>query len=152
MKIKGDKLNKGAKVNFGYSDLIRSMGMPLFFKNIGIKLTKPRERVLNVIFESKEPLTFDEIRNKLGKSDKTSIYRVLDIFIKNRIILKIDLRKESFFYEMNDKHHHHIVCNSCGDVEKFEECELPNPILNSKKFSFINDHSLEFFGKCKKCV
>ncbi len=137
---------------FGYSSLIRMQGIPILFKNLGYTLTKPREAILKVLYESKKPLTAEQIKSKLSKIDKATIYRTLEYFTEFRLILKIDLRGDSFFYEMNDAHHHHIVCRKCRIIEEIEYCELPNPMIYSKKFSFINEHSLEFYGKCKNCV
>jgi Fe2+ or Zn2+ uptake regulation protein len=136
----------------GYSAMIESSGIPWLFKNLGYKLTKPREEILTVIYNAQRPLTADEIKSQLKKIEKATLYRALEFFTKFRLILKIDLGKDAAFYEMNDSHHHHIICKKCGDIEEFEACELPNPMISSKKFSFINDHSLEFFGKCKNCV
>lgn len=146
--VKKHKIHKTS----GYSGLIKSMGMPLLFKNLGLKLTKPREEILSTLYVAQKPLTIDDILLKLGNIDKVTLYRTLEFFTKHRLILRINLGKGTFFYEMNDAHHHHIVCRTCGDIEEFDLCELPNPMTISKKFSFINDHSLEYFGKCKKCV
>ncbi len=137
---------------FGYSNLIKIQGVPTLFKNLGYKLTKPREQILSELYNADKPMTAEHIALKLQKIDRATVYRTLEYFSKVKMILKINLRGDSFFYEMNDTHHHHIVCKSCDYIEEIEYCELPNPMLYSKKFSFVNEHSLEFFGKCKNCV
>ena len=82
--------------------------------------------------------------------------RIISCFEESGILKKVDLRKDSIFFEMNDDHHHHIVCVKCGEIEDFKENKDIGKILRkvvgeSKKFKDIKEHSLELFGYCKIC-
>ncbi len=108
--IKIGKIGKiGKKEERGYSSMITSNGIPWLFKNLGYKLTKPREEILNVVYLAKKPIVLDEIRSKLPKLDRVTLYRTLEYFVKCKLILKVDMKKKSPFYEMNDMHHHYII-------------------------------------------
>lgn len=127
-------------------------------KKADLKATEPRLKILNVFLDSKKPLTADDVikRLKKGEIDGATVYRTLSIFEEAGLLRKVDLRKDAVCFEMANDHHHHIVCKTCGDLEDFEVC-VPEMLLKqiakqSKKFASFEDHSFEFFGKCKKCV
>lgn len=129
-----------------------------FIKEKGLKITPPRVAVFDVFFCSSKPLSAEDVIKKLkGKGiNAVTIYRTINSFKEKKLLRQVDLRKTSVFYELNDNHHHHIVCIMCGDIEDFDVC-IPKDLvekvsLKSKKFKKINDHSLEFFGICKICL
>ncbi len=129
----------------------------IFNKN-KLKHTKSREKILSVFYETSRPIDADFLIKKIKdkKIDRVTVYRTLNTFEVKKIIHRVDLRKDSVFYELSlNQHHHHIVCIKCGDIEKIDYCfenKLPSKILSgSKKFKSIEDHSFEFFGKCNKC-
>lgn len=127
-------------------------------KKFGLKVTVPRTSVLDVFQSSKKPLSADDVIGKLENQDinDVTVYRTLSLFERLGILRKIDLRKTSVFYELTDYHHHHIICEECGDLEDFEICIDKNTMHKikdqSQKFKIISDHSLEFFGICNQCV
>lgn len=126
-------------------------------KGYGFKITPARLFVLNLFEKSGKPLSAEGIITKsvLEKINNVTIYRILTSFEEAKIIRRVDLRKDSTYYELASCHHHHLVCNRCGDIEDVEVC-IPETlskavVKSSKKFSSIDDHSLEFFGICKNC-
>jgi Fe2+ or Zn2+ uptake regulation protein len=135
------------------TDLIREGKTPLILKNAGLKKTLSRDYVFNVFLKYKVPLTAEMIAQRLIHKDFSlaTIYRTLDSFERVGLINRVDLRANSIFYELGGHHHHHIICNSCGTIEELETC-LFKTLPPSKKFAQINEHSLEFFGICKKCA
>ena len=125
-------------------------------KNKKLKVTPARVTVLSMFSENCKPMNAEDIFNKFKKEiDRVTVYRTLASFEKNKILKRVDLRKDSVYYELASHHHHHITCTDCGAIESFETCEIQNvskKILNkSSKFNSINQHSLELFGVCKSC-
>lgn len=126
-------------------------------KNSAFKVTPPRLAILNVFSNDCKPINAEYIFEKLKTKDinLVTIYRTLTSLEKAGILKRIDLHKESAFYELGDHHHHHIICTSCGIVESFDECDIKllsaKVLKKSSKFKEINQHSLEFFGVCKAC-
>ena len=124
----------------------------------GLKATSAREHILAVFSEECHPLNADAIHKMLGKKssiDLVTIYRTLASFEAAGLLKKVDLHKDSVYYELNH-HHHHIVCTSCGDIEGFEGCDaeklVKKAVAKSSKFKSIRQHSLELFGVCKSCA
>lgn len=127
-------------------------------KNNGYRLTKGRISLLVFLKNAKKPLTTKEIQVGLfPKLDKVTLYRALEDFVKSKVVHKINLQDSVSYYEFLDehKHHHHILCDTCGKIEDIDMCNemtfQKEALLSSKYFSVINAHSLEFFGTCKSC-
>lgn len=124
-------------------------------KEKGQRFTSQKKDVLDAL--QQKPQTVIEILNaveaKKNTIDKVTIYRILTSFIAIGIVKEIHLGDRETRYELSNRgHHHHLVCESCGNIEDVELCE--DILLKGvqKKSSFrIKSHSLEFFGTCKKC-
>ena len=120
------------------------------------KSTKARLAILNVFSLECHPMTAEEIHKKLPskKIDLATVYRSLKSFEESGIIEKINLQKDSVYYEL-PSHHHHVVCKKCGLIEELKDCDSEDMVQKiqktSKNFKRITSHSLEFFGLCQKC-
>lgn len=123
-----------------------------------LKITPTREKILALFSDQNcSPVSAELILSKLKKEkvDQATIYRNLQSFEKTGIIKKVSLQQKADHYELANHHHHHIICKKCGGIEGFDNCNLKSlkktVLKNSKAFSSISDHSLEFFGECDNC-
>ena len=125
-------------------------------KKSKLKVTPSRLAILGVLHEEKMPLNAEDIFVKVKtNTDQVTVYRTLTTFEEKGIIRRVDLRKESLYYEINDNHHHHIVCVQCGKIEDFDTCDIEHVsdviIKKSKHFKKATEHAFEIFGVCTKC-
>jgi Fe2+ or Zn2+ uptake regulation protein len=124
----------------------------------GFKITPTRLAILEIFSYDCEPVNAEYIFKKLKKEkvNIVTIYRTLTSFENAGILKRVDLQKDSVYYEITGHHHHHIICTDCGLVEGFDECDLDGllekVLKSSAQFNLITKHSLELFGVCKKCV
>lgn len=131
-------------------------------KEKGYKATPARLAILDIFSKNKMPLNAEVIYKtilkikKLRKINEATIYRTLLSLEESGILKKINLRKDSSYFELNNDHHHHIVCTKCDEIEDFKNQELEKIIGRvvgkSSKFKNIKEHSLELFGLCRMCV
>jgi Fur family ferric uptake transcriptional regulator len=132
-------------------------GLRGILRKAGLKATPTRLAILIVLRRSKNPLSAQEIIEKLGKGfDQTTVYRFMRKLKDIGIIRQIDLRQNHAHFEWFDlDDHHHLVCVHCGRIEDITGCgveAMHKSILNTAKgFSEIRQHSLEFYGICKNC-
>jgi Fe2+ or Zn2+ uptake regulation protein len=133
-----------------------------------MRATPGRIALLRVLDSEPKPLTSAEIAKKLDEShiqnsslSRSSLFRVLESLVKTGLIHRINLGSPDSSYEIDfgRKHHHHVICTKCGDLEDIEvikDCPARKieylALSKSEKFDSITDHSLEFFGLCKKCA
>lgn len=124
-------------------------------KSSKLKVTKARLEILGLFSDVCAPLCAEDIFKKT-KLDLVTIYRTLTSFERADILKKINLQKESIYYEPSKHHHHHIICTECGSMEEFAVCEIDKiskeALKKSTKFNEIKEHSLELFGICKACT
>ena len=126
----------------------------------GLKATPQRLQVMQLLSDAQKPLSIIELQKNSGKEalDSVTIYRSLEVLVEKSLVRPVDLRHGHTDYELvrEGAHHHHLVCEKCGTIEDFDWCpeeNLKKKILkNTTKFAKLTDHSLEFFGLCKKCA
>jgi len=129
----------------------------VLLKDSCFKITSTRLAILEVFNKNDKPIDANFIYKKLKEGiNEVTIYRTLTSFEKSGILRKVDLRKDSVYFELNNDHHHHIVCIKCGIIEDFKENKeieklLDQVVEKSTKFKNIKEHSLELFGFCKVC-
>ena len=129
----------------------------MILKRAKIKATRIRVAILDLFSHPCKPLSansiFDSLRQQ--KTDLVTVYRTLTSFENAGIVRRVDLRKDSVYFELACHHHHHIVCTSCGRTEEFSQCDLDKlfdkTLQRSKNFNTVTGHSFELFGLCNTC-
>lgn len=117
----------------------------------GFKLTRPRELVLEVLDNSKQPLTLNEIHLKINDIDFASVYRNIKLFKSLELVSEVLYGDKTPRYELKEKvHRHHVVCARCGKVKKVDIC-LIDTVEKNTGFKII-DHSVVMRGICPDCL
>ncbi len=126
-------------------------------KKNGLRITKNRKLVLKVLEESNEPISAEEIFNRVYKEihlDYSTVYRILSVFTEKNITMKnIESDKIAYYQLNNGEHCHYLVCSEChgkvpiGDCPLHEICEK----LSKETGYKITGHNLEFTGICPEC-
>ena len=125
----------------------------------GLRYTKQRQEIWNELRSSGEHRDAEEIlftlRKRGLKISRATVYRTIDVLVKNKLIDKLDIGDGRARYEYNDKslHHDHLVCTSCGKIIEFHNDkieELQTTIAKQYKFQLLH-HSHHLFGICKDC-
>ncbi len=127
-------------------------------KNVGLKATLPRLKVLSLFENSKERhLSAEDVYKVLLTTGEdvglATVYRVLTQFEQAGLLVRHHFEGGKAVFELNQGgHHDHIVCLQCSRVEEFcdEEIEkLQNKAADERGFK-INGHSLYIYADCTK--
>lgn len=128
-----------------------------FLKDKGIKITKGRIEILNILKNSENSLSAEKIyqiyRDNNININLSTVYRTLELFEEKQITEKITLNDGVFAYKLKGKGHlHHLECDICH-----KEVEIPCPmsqieeiVQNATGFTLTN-HNLVLKGVCKDC-
>lgn len=122
----------------------------------GIKVTKQRLAILDVLTAHHVPLSLNQIRDALTHDvDLSTLYRTLDTFFERDLIEKtVPLEPSQTVYELKRLvHKHHLICMNCGLIKIVEGCPLhdyEHQVEASSGF-VINRHQLELYGLCPHC-
>jgi Fur family ferric uptake transcriptional regulator len=126
----------------------------------GYRSSAPREEVIGAIAELGCSITAREIADLLRERGSgvglASIYRALDLLDRLGLVQRFDVGEGIARYEAalpGGDHHHHLVCESCGMVEPFEDEALERAIhsLSDKTDFAIAAHDVTLHGECPAC-
>ncbi len=127
-------------------------------KNIGLKATIPRLKILN-LFENSDVrhLTAEDVYKMLLSEGMeiglATIYRVLTQFEQAGMLIRHHFESGKAVFELNQGgHHDHLVCIQCGLVEEFFDAEIERrqaKIAKDRGFN-IHEHSLQLYADCVK--
>jgi len=132
------------------------------FKKSGIKNTRQRQRVFDYLTICIQPVTadaiYDALKTDLLNDDNvnlSTVYRILDIFIKNRLVTKTSFGNDhkAVFEIYRMEHRHHLICVKCNEITAIKGCPLKGyeQSLSQATHFKILEHRLEILGVCPKC-
>lgn len=128
-------------------------------KREGLKNTKHRNSILEVIENIDQPITAEQIFLKLKERNTSinlsSVYRILDSLVSKGLVSKSSITGESkALFELNRlEHKHFLVCSGCKRMFSVNGCPLEEyeKKLQDELGFDITGHKLEIFGFCKEC-
>jgi len=89
------------------------------YLHMNLKLTKKRTLILDALKAHTGTLSAAELSQKIPEIDLVTVYRTLDLFVKEKLIKKIHLGSDEAQYEYQHEPHHHAVCTKCDKVLHF---------------------------------
>ena len=134
------------------------MTNPTDLKNIGLKATLPRLKILEIFQRSAvRHLTAEDVyRNLLSEEldiGLATVYRVLTQFEQAGLLSRSNFESGKAVFELNEgSHHDHLVCIVCGRVEEFFDPEIEKrqqQIAEERGFK-LQEHALALYGVCTK--
>ncbi len=134
------------------------MSNPSDLKNIGLKATMPRLKILDLFEQhSASHLTAEDVYRMLSDEGQdiglATVYRVLTQFEQAGLLMRHHFDSDRAVFELNQgAHHDHLVCLQCGKVEEFVDSEIEKRqerIARDRGFA-IRDHSLQLYADCIK--
>ncbi|MDH5577908.1 MAG: ferric iron uptake transcriptional regulator [Betaproteobacteria bacterium] len=127
-------------------------------KDIGLKATLPRRRVLELFENSKvRHLSAEDVyRSLLAEGidiGLATVYRVLTQFEQAGLLSRQHFETGKAVFELNQGgHHDHLVCLQCGRVEEFYDAEIEqrqSEVARKRGFE-LHGHSLALYADCTK--
>ena len=89
----------------------------------GQRLTRHRRAVLGVLATADQPLPADEVAARSGVPQSTA-YRHLAELVDVGVVARVGgvdrVERHELSERFSDRHHHHLVCTSCGSVTDFD--------------------------------
>jgi Fur family ferric uptake transcriptional regulator len=131
-------------------------------KNIGLKATVPRLKVLEIFQRSTAErgvrhMSAEDVYKALIAEHidvgLATVYRVLTQFEQAGLLSRNHFEGGRAMFELNEgSHHDHLVCLTCGHVEEFVDAEIEArqaEIARGRGFK-LHDHALALYGECVK--
>lgn len=131
----------------------------------GARLTPLRKRVLEMVWQSHEPVRAydlldhlrDERRNlkKGPKAAPPTVYRALDFLLEHGLIHRIE--SLNAYVGCGEPHNFHgaqfLICRDCGSVAELDDHEISETISHkAKRQGFhVQQQMIEILGLCPSC-
>jgi len=122
----------------------------------GIRQSKRRNTVEQVIAEAAGPMTVAEIVSAAQKSlpdiGVATVYRALKRLQENGTICAVILPSRETRYELADRHHHdYFHCSHCQRVYVFARRRVAPRSKTLPRGFRIQGHELTIYGLCPSC-
>lgn len=125
----------------------------------GVKWTKQRKSVYDVLYHANEPLSAVQIYNRLQPAEReafavSTVYRIMTVFEEQHFVTKTTWMGDgTIVYELNrGEHVHYAVCLECHKRIPLEHCPFAHIHFEKETADFtITQHKLELYGYCKEC-
>lgn len=137
----------------------------------GIKWTRQRKDVYQVLFDADEPLTVLEIyqrtfdRQQSAGYALSTIYRIMAVFEEKGLVMKSTYMDDNIVvYELDrGEHTHYAVCLNCHKRIPLQSCPFTH--IHAPRYQdtvdvdtsaeergfLVTGHKLELYGYCKEC-
>lgn len=122
--------------------------------------THQREAIAQVLFESTNHLSADDIAERLRERGehvgKATIYRTLNLLVEVGLASEHDFDEGFKRYEMRAgvSHHDHLICSACGSVTEFHRPALQtlqDEVTRTFGFEALG-RQLKIYGLCADCA
>ena len=129
-------------------------------KNVGLKITMPRLKVLHILERSRNHHLSAEgvYKALLALGDDVglaTVYRVLTQFEAAGLVSRHNFEGGHSVFELSQgEHHDHLVCVKCGLVEEFVDnvIEQRQKSIAERAHFKMTDHALNIYGICPQCL
>ncbi len=138
---------------------MRVLEIEHYFRQHGIKVTKARINILDILCKNDGALSvefiFEQCKQRKINVDLSTVYRSLELFEKKSIIRKFDLGHGKYNYVIKEEDHKHIL--QCKLCHKKVEIDCPMQqireiIKNNTGFTVVEEElNINLEGICEDC-
>ncbi len=129
----------------------------------GQRYTPQRRELVALLAELDQPLTIPQLLEKRRDLAQSSAYRNLAVLeragVVHRIVTTAEFARYELTEDLTEHHHHHLICEACGDVSDFTvppqiEADLEAAVAKvARRTGFrVSDHRLDLVGTCARCA
>ncbi len=125
----------------------------------GFRLTAPRAAIVDYLINSSGHPDVQQIYDDVVKDNPgiglATVYRTVEMLTALGFLNILVLNNSPVRYEIAipRDHHHHLICNQCGRITEFGNCNfhtMADDIESVTRFK-IHSHKLEVYGLCPQC-
>jgi Fur family transcriptional regulator, ferric uptake regulator len=137
--------------------------IPAVLATKGYRLTGARRAVVEALVACAAPISVADLhlRVRARGVNRVSVYRAVHLLEELGLLRTADTSRGIQRYELGEEftgHHHHLICQSCGDVQDLDGCVLADRALRALERAVrraqrfvVTDHDLKLFGICGRC-
>ncbi len=122
-----------------------------------MRMTPQRQVLLRLIGEWPGRFTPIELYDRARKEDPriglATVYRLVEVLRRTGSVRPLHVGGRPGYVRCHARHHHHLVCLSCGGVEETALCAAPSAEELEREHGFSPEsHELDIYGTCARCA
>lgn len=131
-------------------------------KEEGLKVTTPRQALIESLLLFTQPFTADDVVTKLSlvghHVHRATVYRDLTLFVHAGLLRELSIHGvQAHYYELTGQdHHHHFICQNCLSIQDITPDQVERALtryesqLRAQGLQ-VNFHQLKIYGTCQMC-
>ena len=124
----------------------------------GHRLTTPRQAIIRMVAPRQDHFSaqevWEDVKSRYHGIGRATVFRTLDLLTELGVLNRIHTGDGCHRYTVCEtKHHHHLMCVSCGTVLPLEAAGIEGQIRKMAAdagFDLLTHH-LELVGRCAAC-
>jgi Fur family ferric uptake transcriptional regulator len=126
----------------------------------GLNRGAARDRIIEVLADQSCAVSAAEVEHMLRRrgdpTARATIYRALDLLVDLGLAERVVVGEGQARFERlepSGKHHHHLICDQCGELVAFADPSLEWAIsgLSDRLGVRIESHEVTLRGACGRC-
>ncbi len=119
-----------------------------------MRMTNQRKLIYQLLKNTKQPKSAEMIHFELPDHtmNLSTVYRTLDTFFNQGLISKSNMKNTAFYYINEKSHHHYLICINCQAMYEMD-CHLDHiaqHVADEHHFK-ITHHDMTVYGYCESC-
>ena len=96
----------------------------------------------------------DGVRRIVAGANYSSVFRAMTALEEAGVVDRLDLGDGTSRYELRDRHHEHVVCESCGRIAEVRDCVADDAAtrIEADTGFTVRSHQVVFVGRCANCA
>lgn len=129
-----------------------------FLTHLGIKVTKQRVAVIQILEKAKEPITAEAIYAQLEDKELlnySTVYRTLNTLSEKGALIKTGDPGGKTYFQLKGHHHsHELECLACHKHIKIDACPVDafSRAVAKETGFMVTEHYLQIKGLCAECA
>lgn len=114
----------------------------------------PRHAVIDAVLAQSGLFTAEELCLAVSGVGRATVYRTLARLQDEGVVCRVPVEGGGMRYRLGEaRHHHHLVCLECGDVQDIAGCGVDDFVGGiAREFGYeLVDHRLDIYGRCSAC-
>ena len=127
----------------------------------GVRLTPLRKTVLELVWQSHQPVGAYEVLNQLAKLESRpaqppTVYRALDFLLEQGLIHRLSSLNAYIGCPHPGERHHgsFLICKQCRTTQELDHVAINNAIQScaEEQQFMLTDSAIELTGLCRNCT
>ncbi|HTV65227.1 MAG TPA: Fur family transcriptional regulator [Bryocella sp.] len=122
----------------------------------GLRCTPQRYAVMEFLMKCHRHPTAAEIFEAVNRVDprssRATTYNNLRDLVQAGLVREVAVEGRAARFDTRDAHHHHFICDRCGNVEDIEWYDVPRPSKAALGKRVLRESEVIFRGLCTKCA